>query len=135
MEIVIHMTGRGAVDKEKTKVSGSTDWKIGDVIDYQTDGYDWGSAGFQSPEFRIVRLDITRAEAIGLLAQGQGDEKSEVIWRRRNFVDWSLLSQEDRDELLGPRGKSGVIDGTLKTSSYRAAFVLKPPKPVFAGHP
>lgn len=80
--------------------------KRGDVIAVRPDGHPWGKRELSNPDWRIIRVPISLAEAGALIDKEPGNPRTNRMLQRRSFylnVDWSEL----------PAGvKSWILDDT-----------------------
>lgn len=92
--------------------------KRGDVIAIQENGFAWSERERKNPEWAIIRVSITRAEAQALLTPEATSDQKRHLRRKRGFM-------LDLDA-LGISSRSREVDGKT-ASSVRSAKILKTP--------
>ena len=122
-ELLIRIVDRGGVDLPK----GYGDSKAGDVVSICPDGWAWSTRELTSENWRIVRVGLTEAECAALLALGDGDPKTQPLWKRKFGLSFDDLPVNIKNNLLKKR-TPGVIDLTSMVAEVRIATILKLPR-------
>lgn len=109
MEVLIRVVDKGVAEDCS---------KAGDVISICADGWAWSSAELTNPDWRIVSVNILKAQADAFLAK----TNDPLVKRRREWmVDFSLLPNP---ALFSGERTQAII--TLTRAQVVAAAVKKP---------
>lgn len=106
--------------------------KRGDVIVVMPDGHDWGIEELANPDWRIIRVPVSRVEAEAMVAHElkQSEEQDKRLLQRRAFkFDLDSLDKASLDWLADDSRKVPFL--SLSAAAMRA---IKIQKPVIADH-
>lgn len=107
MELLVRIVDKVSNDPDKNKQLT----KAGDVIAFKPDGSSWGLMELKNPEWRIIRVDITEAEAEALIApELPPDLDNEYILLKRQMkIDLDALDVLSSGAVLDGKRVDSVI--------------------------
>lgn len=118
MELIVKIVDRG------DELPGSS--RAGDVIAIMPDGHKWGSAELENPEWRIIRVPLTKVECDALLTSIEPETLADVPILRKYKIDFTLLPQKYCDSTTSKSKKdTPVIDATDSLIEFRSAIKIK----------